>query len=1202
MTQNYINLSRWIRRAAQCTMLMLTLLICVLTSQAQNLTVTVNGSTTVKNQASLQAAIATSTIATNDITSISVSAGTFTTADWNYLSTIGNLTTFEITNGISSAADVPDHQFTSAPIENITLHKVKTIGNSAFFYCLNLSTVNLPNALNISGNTFVMCSQLTFVDLPQATNIGNAAFFYCTKLTSIHLPKVTTLNKGAFVGCSVLSKIELPSITNIVANAFQDCSALKSIYLPKATSIGETAFDGCSSLNILGLGATAPTVGANAFQGCPAERILMLIDENNQPLTGVAQINAANIYKNSSGWSNNQWYGWKLNAPYFITLETTNGTVSLPNSCINLKTNTYAIPDGLNNIVLTLAPNNEHVLKQIDAFETGNASNKVTLTGNENTRSFAMPNHNVTIQTIFSLKHNISATVSPDHSGSISGTGDYFDGESVTLKATPAEGYSFVGWKEGNSTVSSTATYTFTANKNRTLVAEFEINTYTISASANPANGGTVSGGGNYNHGQSVTLKASPAEGYTFVGWKEGNSTVSSTATYTFTANKNRTLVAEFEINTYTISASANPANGGTVSGGGDYNHGQSVTLKATPAEGYTFVGWKEGNSTVSSTATYTFTANKNRTLVAEFEAISVENITLSQTILVATLGDASVQLTATITPSDALNQNIIWSSDNNGVATVNNGLINFVGVGSATITAEIDGISATCNVTVNAATVDVTGIELTPDNLTLTEGDTYTLSATILPNNATNQAINWSSNMPSVATINNGVVTAISEGAATITATTAEGRYTATCNITVTPSPRYTITFATTANGTISTTATEFKAGDEVVLTITPADGYQIVAGSLKAHKTGDASTEVVILANKFTMPHFDVTVTAEFEELTIPSPTSYTITASANPTEGGYVEGTGTYTEGTTISLKARAYAGYKFLKWTDGITAAERNITVTEDANYTAEFEADATIIIYSVTAVAEPAEGGTISGTRNYNANDYATLVAKANEGYRFVHWMSNGQELSTNIEYNFVVTQDSTLIAVFEVSPICLPTTHEFDAIACQVYEWNGQPYTTSGDHVQLFTTAAGCDSTVILHLSIQEPYNGEFTITTSNSYEWNNQTLTSSGDYVQQFTTAAGCDSTITLHLTIIEQSQTGLFDTACEQLSLSPNPTSTGFYIESANTDVRVYSISGQLVLQQSANGKTYVDISHLVAGTYIVRMGNAAAKVIKL
>ena len=677
---------------------------------------------------------------------------------------------------------------------------------------------------------------------------------------------------------------------------------------------------------------------------------------------------------------------------------------------------------------------------------------------------------------------------------------------------------------------------------------------------------------------------------------------MSSTATYTFTANKNRTLVAEFEINTYTISASANPANGGTVSGGGNYNHGQSVTLKASPAEGYTFVGWKEGNSTVNSSATYTFTASKDRTLVAEFEIISVENITLSQTILVATLGDASVQLTATITPSDALNQNIIWSSDNNGVATVNNGLINFVGVGSATITAEIDGISATCNVTVNAATVDVTGIELTPDNLTLTEGDTYTLSATILPNNATNQAINWGSNMPSVATINNGVVTAISEGAATITATTAESGYTATCNITVNPSPRYTITFATTANGTISTTATEFKAGDEVVLTITPADGYQIVAGSLKAHKTGDASTEVVILANKFTMPHFDVTVTAEFEELTIPSPTSYTITASANPTEGGYVEGTGTYTEGTTISLKARAYAGYKFLKWTDGITAAERNITVTEDANYTAEFEADATIIIYSVTAVAEPAEGGTISGARNYNANDYATLVAKANEGYRFVHWMSNGQELSTNIEYNFEVTQDSTLIAVFEVSPICLPTTHEFDAIACQVYEWNGQPYTTSGNHVQQFITTAGCDSTVTLHLSIQEPYNGEFTITTSNSYEWNNQTLTSSGDYVQQFTTAAGCDSTITLHLTIIEQSQTGLFDTACEQLSLSPNPTSTGFYIESANTDVRVYSISGQLVLQQSANGKTYVDISRLVAGTYIVRMGNAAAKVIKL
>jgi hypothetical protein len=73
------------------------------------------------------------------------------------------------------------------------------------------------------------------------------------------------------------------------------------------------------------------------------------------------------------------------------------------------------------------------------------------------------------------------------------------------------------------------------------------------------------------------------------------------------------------QIPTYTIGVSANPTNGGTVSGGGTYQQGQSCTVHATASGGYTFLNWTEGGSVVSSQANYTFTVNSSHTLVANF-------------------------------------------------------------------------------------------------------------------------------------------------------------------------------------------------------------------------------------------------------------------------------------------------------------------------------------------------------------------------------------------------------------------------------------------------------------------------------------------------------------------------------------------------------------------------------------------------------
>ena len=96
---------------------------------------------------------------------------------------------------------------------------------------------------------------------------------------------------------------------------------------------------------------------------------------------------------------------------------------------------------------------------------------------------------------------------------------------------------------------------------------------------------------------------------------------VSTQANYTFTVNSNRTLVANFTYTpqTYTITVSANPSNGGTVSGGGTYNQGASCTVHAQAATNYQFANWTENGGVVSTQANYTFTVNGNRTLVANF-------------------------------------------------------------------------------------------------------------------------------------------------------------------------------------------------------------------------------------------------------------------------------------------------------------------------------------------------------------------------------------------------------------------------------------------------------------------------------------------------------------------------------------------------------------------------------------------------------
>lgn len=192
-----------------------------------------------------------------------------------------------------------------------------------------------------------------------------------------------------------------------------------------------------------------------------------------------------------------------------------------------------------------------------------------------------------------------------------------------------------------------------------------------------------------------------------------------------------------------------------------------TATFKILKSSGSSTLALSSSENTDESANVYPASCSNGRITISKL----VTGISLDKSSVTLKKGETAT-ITPTVTPADATNKTVTYSTSNSKVATVSGGKITAVGGGTATITATAGGKSAKCTVTVKVAQ---TGIAITgAKNKTITEGNTLRLTTSKVPADATdNFGASWKSSNTSVATVSsNGTVTAVKPGTATITAT----------------------------------------------------------------------------------------------------------------------------------------------------------------------------------------------------------------------------------------------------------------------------------------------------------------------------------------------------------------------------------------------------------------------------------------------
>ena len=554
-------------------------------------------------------------------------------------------------------------------------------------------------------------------------------------------------------------------------------------------------------------------------------------------------------------------------------------------------------------------------------------------------------------------QYTISASASPTAGGTVTGAGTYSENSTCTLTATANTGYTFSKWTKNGTQVSTNATYSFTVTANANYVAVFTQNSYAITSTANPTAGGTVSGAGTFTHGASCTLTATANTGYTFSNWTKNGTVVSSNPSYTFTVTAAGAYVANFTINSYNVTATANPTEGGIVTVGSSKDRDDLVYDFEDGIQGWTTIKGTTGDSPNNWHHNTTHVSYSSGTAHdwSSFGHNSSSGFMISESYISATSSSGTAY--GAVTPDNYLVSPQVRLG----------GSISFY-AGARNTSYCAEKFSVMVSTTDNTNTASFTTV------------DTWTLSLSSVGYTSSPYTVDLSaySGMGYVAIrhfdCNDQWVLCVDD------ITIVEGE-------------------------TQSSDAGNFNYGETCTVIATPNTDYHFVNWTENGTEVStDAEYTFTVTANRDLVANFSET-----------QPTYYTISVTANPTNGGTVTGAGSFVEGSTVTLTATANEGYDFAGWSDGVMTNPRTVNVTGNATYTANF----TLKTYVITALVNPANAGTITGAGTYNHGATATLTATANEGYAFINWTKNDVEVSTDATYSFTVTEAGDYVANFE---------------------------------------------------------------------------------------------------------------------------------------------------------------------------------------
>ena len=632
--------------------------------------------------------------------------------------------------------------------------------------------------------------------------------------------------------------------------------------------------------------------------------------------------------------------------------------------------------------------------------------------------------------------YNITTVASPATAGSVSldpTGGTYVENSTVTLTATANTGYTFSQWSDGNT--SNPRTVTVTADV--TYTAQFVPQQFTITVSANPADGGTVEGGGTYDYNTTATLAATPNTGYEFVNWNDGNTNASRMVTVT----ENASYTANFQLRSYTVTATADDPAHGSVTGSNSYVYGTTATVEATPAEDYHFLRWSD----LSTDNPYSFTVTDNKNLIAYFEMDEITYYTVTVVSSNTTMGTVSgsgpvregrtTEISATPNTGYYFTQWNDGNTDNPRTVTVSEDITYTASFAPYTYT--ITALSADESM----GTVDGGGqydygtiatLEALPETgFRFTQWDDQsTLNPRQVPvtGDATYTASFEQITFTVTATVNNAEYGSV-EGSGvynygesvTLEATPDEGYHFVRWNDGETANPYI---FNIYANKNVTAI---FEADGAVItyytVTVSPNDPAMGEVDGGGIYEENETATIEAIPATgyEFVAWNDDVTenprnftVTSDIEFVATFQPVSYTITVTANPVEGGEVDGGGVYQYGQTAHLTAEANPGYEFTGWNDDYPYATRDVLVTDNMSYTANFAQQT----YTVNLIVRNAAYGSTTGSNTYHYGDQVTAEATANQGFQFDRWSDGSNTVSTDNPYIFIVTGNTDLYAEF----------------------------------------------------------------------------------------------------------------------------------------------------------------------------------------